>query len=232
MRQPSNKTCLLVAVALTFFTIGYPIVLPPYITPYVQALSLVLAIILFLWAGRVHLLEAFGAVTKVQFDRVYSFPAHIDGKPTGCSMTQVWFKNESADPTAATTAKRVTARLELLDSLSSMARLKAHGQWVLATAAGHGGYTGTTDMVDLPPGLISAKLNVLLKYDGEESAYLYSRENVHAYRDGRHPSFEVPRGRWRLRIKLLGLNIDQQFMFSVNNSEPDAQPAVSPIKGG
>ncbi|HEV8440780.1 MAG TPA: hypothetical protein VGT40_22055 [Methylomirabilota bacterium] len=158
-------------------------------------------------------------------DQVRQAPL-FDGARPIYEITQIWFTNQPAAPGESSTAKDVTATLEFFDPKSRVARVTAHGQWAVTTAPEHVGYMGTTPVTDIPPSAIPVKLMAILKHPQDTSAYAYAQENIYASPDGRHASYELPRGRYRLRVKLLGKNVNKSFAFTVDNGGLGTRPSV------
>ena len=170
-------------------------------------------------------LTAWRSGPKVEVDQLCQSPWFDAGQPI-YEITQIWFTNTPAAPGESSTAKDVMATLQFFDLNSRVARVTARGQWAVTTAAEHVGYMGTTPVIDIPPGAPAVKLMAILKHSEDTSAYAYAQENIYASPDGRHPSYELPRGQYRLRVRLGGKNVKKSFWFKIVNAGPGRQPAV------
>lgn len=71
---------------------------------------------------------------------------------------------------------------------------------------------------ELHPNGDRAKLFVIHKRTTEDAAYVWTRGALEYKRRGhRHPSRRLPRGDYRLVVRILGANVDQTFQFRIRN---------------
>jgi hypothetical protein len=165
-------------------------------------------------------------------------PTYDDLGHPAFGVVEVWFVNRPPTPTDASVARHVSAQLDFFDFYSDTVRLPAYGRWALTIAPGHLGFRDDdhAPVVDIPPGVLPVKLLVLLKYPDDAAAYVFAEENLLGHRpggrpDGRHPQYELPSGQYRLRVTLVGQNLNQAFEFDVENPGVGAMPAVTVRSG-
>lgn len=99
------------------------------------------------------------------------------------------------------------------------------GQWITESSAPlHVGAKATGPSIDIPPNDIPARLYVALKPRRADEAFAYSKENLHAYRDGSHPSFALPHTEYRVRVRLACNESEQILWFQLKTDGTNQEP--------
>lgn len=132
-------------------------------------------------------------------------------------VLQVWFENVPEFPTDQSVARDVSAVIEFWSLSGADLIFQFYGQWAETTAPNHVGFKGVKPSIDIPPSHIKAKLMIALKYKDEEFAYPYSVESLKDYSDGRNPNLALRIGNYAVKIRLRGMGIDKEFLFTVEN---------------
>lgn len=144
-----------------------------------------------------------------------------NGKVPNYRIIQAWFRNNPDIPTEESEAKRVTASIEYSDKSTDEHLFSVYGQWAESTAPDHVGYSGITNEIDIPPGVLAGKLMIALKHLADGNCYAYSRENITKFLDGRNPKLQLEPGKYRVRVLLNGIGVKQNYNFILENPGVD-----------
>ncbi len=142
-------------------------------------------------------------------------------------LLQIWFRNQADNPTEDAIARNVSAEIEFWDREGKEKLFdEVRGQWAETRAPnwispetlGEG-----NPRIDMEPGYSSYKLMVALKFIDEEECYPYALEHfggsyaqsLETY--GRNPKMALPKGSFRVRVRLLGINVKEEFKFELTN---------------
>jgi hypothetical protein len=138
-------------------------------------------------------------------------------------VLQVWFETDPASGSA--TAQHLTGTLSFLRDGEPLFD-PVQSEWALANAADNVGFNGTTEILErlLPVGE-RGKLLVLQKRTDDSAAYAWSR-GAAEYTHRRHPSHVIPPGRYELRVRIRGIDIDETFKFILTNPGAGADPEI------
>lgn len=128
-------------------------------------------------------------------------------------LVQIWFKNQPAVPGEKTIASSVAAEI----TFDGPRSLTIYGQWAVNNPPSFVGSHSIAAVVDIPPGPLPVKLNLALKYPDDSYAYAYSEEGVTRDIDGRDKASELPSGTYQVKIRLQGVNLDQEYEFRLEN---------------
>ena len=144
-------------------------------------------------------------------------------------LLQIWFRNLPRDthPTSHAIAKSVSAEIAFLDGAGEEKLFdEIQGQWAETEAPtwispkklGEG-----NPRIGMEPGYSSYKLIIALKFIDEEECYPYALEHfggsyaqsLETY--GRNPKMALPKGSFQVRVRLLGINVKEEFKFELTN---------------
>jgi len=166
------------------------------------------------------------ASPRIHFEQVWNTQLYQNGVPV-YRVLQAWFTNSPLVRSEASIARQVSGVVEIESAGAAFHQF--HGQWAQTTAPGHVGFTSTSPTTDIAPNEVPVKLNIALQYDAEQLAYGYAEENLHAHSDGRHPNFALPMGVHRIRVKLRGVGVSQDFRFTLTNYGPGLPLSLDPL---
>lgn len=165
-------------------------------------------------------------IARIEFIQARREQFHSDASPS-FHLTQLWFRNRGGTPTIA---QRVTARVSVVEGsyLPVPPTFVAH--WIdknLPANMGPLDLENLTAEKDLPPNDIPAKLNLVLKWPGEEECYLFFREGLATYPDGRIRSHRLGLGHHELRVRLKGIGIGEgrTLAFDLHNTRDGVEIA-------
>ncbi len=136
-------------------------------------------------------------------------------------ILQAWFRNNPDIPGEKSEAKRVTALIEFNDTTTDEHLFSVYGQWAESTAPDHVGYSGITNEIDIPPGVLAGKLMIALKHLTDGNCYAYSRESITKFLDGRNPGLQLEPGKYRVCVLLNGIGVKQYYDFILDNPGVD-----------
>jgi hypothetical protein len=144
-------------------------------------------------------------------------------------IVQVWFVNSPTIPNERSEAKSVSAVIEFRNRTNPESIIKVYGQWAVDNPPDFVGSANYSPIVEIPPGQLPVKLNIVLKYTSEVSAYAFSLEGLTRDPDGRDPSYEIIQGIYDVVIYLKGVGVDEKFIFELENPGKDSNLLIRPI---
>jgi hypothetical protein len=121
-------------------------------------------------------------------------------------ILELWYRNEPEVPAEDSIARDVTADVEIL-GVQYYVGFRA--DWLITAAETHAGFSGVKSATDILPNAVTEKLAICIRHVGEPDAYAFCRDNVHAHADGRHPSYRIPPGEYRLTVKMRGIRLPE-----------------------
>jgi hypothetical protein len=130
---------------------------------------------------------------------------------------QIWFTNSPLIPNETSTAKNITSTIEFKNIDHTRQIIKVYGVWSVDNPPDFVGSANLTPIIDMPPGNIPAKLNIALKFKGEDNGYAFSIENMSRDSDGRDNMHQLPPGNYEVLINLKGNGVDKNFCFHLIN---------------
>jgi hypothetical protein len=152
-------------------------------------------------------------------------------KPGGSyefTVSQIWLENLPGRNRAAATALAGYVSVFYGDT-QLFASLRC--EWVRANAHENVGYDETVETwPELQPNGDRAKLFVVHKRTSEDAAYIWTRGALeYKQRGHRHPSRRLPKGDYRLVVRIRGTNVDQTFQFKLRNPGADADQSLESL---
>jgi len=104
-------------------------------------------------------------------------------------------------------------------------------EWVKANAHENVGFDETIETwQELQANGDRAKLFVVHKRTNEDVAYIWTRGALEYKKRGhRHPSRRLPKGDYRLVVRILGTNVDQMFQFTLRNPGAGSEQSLDPL---
>lgn len=139
-------------------------------------------------------------------------------------VLQLWFETDPA--AGSVTAHHLTGTLTFLRDGNPLFD-SVQSEWAIANAADNVGFSGTTEILErlLPIGE-RGKLLVLQKRTDDDVAYAWSR-GAAEYKNRQHPSHQIPPGRYELRVRIRGIDIDETFRFLLTNPGAGGDPEIA-----
>lgn len=158
----------------------------------------------------------------------------LNDKPGGTyqfTVSQIWFENRPTPDRVIATALAgyvsvFHGKTRLFENLRC--------EWVIANAHENVGFDETIETwSELQPNGNRAKLFVIHKRTDEDDAYIWTRGALeYKERGHRHPSRRLPKGDYRLVVRILGTNVDQTFRFKLHNPGAGTEQSLDPIRSG
>jgi hypothetical protein len=104
-------------------------------------------------------------------------------------------------------------------------------EWVKANAHENVGFDETTETWnELQPNGDRAKLFVVHKRTNEDAAYVWTRGSLeYRERGHRHPSRRLPRGDYRLVVRIRGANVVETFQFMLRNPGAGSEQSLDAL---
>jgi hypothetical protein len=161
---------------------------------------------------------------KLVFDssrvvRAFIGPVHL--RAPKADFVEVGFLNEPyAETRRRPTAVGVVAHITFLngDGSRELFGPMPYGRWAHVPEPQHERFLDVASRTDVPADGVPKVLNLAIKLVGDEDAYGFSNYNIVAGNVWRLPEFKLVPGSYKVRVRLLGENVDQLFWFDVVNS--------------
>jgi hypothetical protein len=83
-----------------------------------------------------------------------------------------------------------------------------------------------SEVVDILPNDIPARLNIAIKWLQDENAYIHAPECFRGCSDGRHPGMELPAGEYELSVNLRGLGVQMMESFVMSHQGKGTQMSI------
>ncbi len=131
-------------------------------------------------------------------------------------FAQIWFRNSPITPGHESVARDVTAQATLTNA-SEGRTIVFTALWAITSASDHMEPVNTKSAIDILPNGTYAKLNLVLKYVGDRSAYAYTAENFAGDQSGKNLHYSIPPGEYAVRLLLRGIGVSKEFRFVLNN---------------
>ncbi len=143
----------------------------------------------------------------------------LNDKPGGTyefTVSQIWLENL---PTQDRVVASSLAGYVSVFSGKTLLFENLRCEWVIANAHENVGFDETIETwSELQPNGNRAKLFVIHKRTNEDVAYMWTRGALeYKNRGHRHPSRRLPKGDYRLVVRILGANVDRTFEFKLHN---------------
>lgn len=150
------------------------------------------------------------------------------GNPPICAfLVSVEVINRPRDPVETGRAKQVRAELALYDARSGqLAGRPVQGRWANSDLPKPPPAPYPSDEKDFPPTGHKESLNVAVKYDVEQHAYIFNTASIRDGDCGRLESQRVNPGTYFLRISFNGVPVNHKEWFLFENG---VQMSLSPI---
>jgi hypothetical protein len=132
------------------------------------------------------------------------------------TISQIWLENHPSRGRALATA--LAGYVSVFNGKTALFE-NLRCEWVKANAHENVGFDETIETwPELQPNGDRAKLFVVHKRTNEDGAYIWTRGALeYKGRGHRHPSRRLPKGNYRLVVRVLGTNLDQAFQFTLHN---------------
>ncbi|MBU2008670.1 MAG: hypothetical protein KJ624_02265 [Chloroflexi bacterium] len=128
-------------------------------------------------------------------------------------------------------AEKVVAHIEFFDTSRSNLIFPAMvGRWSeTPERAQVGPRVVETNQVDIAPNAMPRRLDIVLKYQAEADCYGLNNDTPQRAPSGwRDMARRMPPGRYAVRIRLRGVNVDSMFWFSLENGGLGQQVSLQP----
>jgi hypothetical protein len=132
-------------------------------------------------------------------------------------VIQVWFRNNPNVPNEQSIAKSITSVIEFKNIANSTLATKVFGVWAVENPPDFVGSAKNSSIVDIPPGNLPIKLNIVLKYLNEDAAYAISLESFTRDPGGRDTACKLIPGNYEVKVSLNGVGVSKIFNFHLNN---------------
>jgi hypothetical protein len=145
-------------------------------------------------------------------------------------LLQIRYINNARRPERSASAEQVSARLVFKRKGTDVVVQQKLGAWAVGGAPTDAAPDSVSDVVDIVPNDIPARLNLAIKWPQDENAYVYVPECFRGYFDGRHPGMELPAGEYDLTIALRGLGVQTVQSFVLKHGGKDTAMSVFEVK--
>ncbi len=153
----------------------------------------------------------------------------LTGRKASFLVAEAWFSNSPRVRSTRARATEVTSRITYRPRQNPDGGFGLNGSWAELTDMNEAGVRGVRDQVDMSPNSVSHHLPVAVKYPDEDVCYAFRYEPARP--DHRNESYALPVGETSVVVKLTGVNIEQEFAFTLRNHGQGGGLEFDPARG-